>query len=170
MEYVRNIALFLVFIAFADNILAIGQMKKYIKLFCGIIVIFLVLQPVNELLGWDMDISKFLEIDGIEQKLEEIDEYTGYEQSALGVIEEQIEGLLLDYGYEITYFHLLPDGNSEAGIGAVNISVRKIKSDIKIESIGLNDIKEETKDMSKLNEEVAKYLGIDTNIVNIVEE
>ncbi len=74
MEYIKSVTLFLVFIAFLENVLVLGNMKKYARLLCGIILIFIVLQPVGMFVGTKMDIDNMVNIEEIEEEVSKLNE------------------------------------------------------------------------------------------------
>ncbi len=57
LTYIKNIGFFLILVSVVCNALPENSYKKYCKLFCGLVLVVLVLNPFNELLNYDGDIS-----------------------------------------------------------------------------------------------------------------
>ncbi len=172
MEYIKSIALFLIFVSFIGNVFDFGHMKKYIKLFCGIVLIFILLQPVKEILGGDCDIGRILEMNELELKMAELKEGIDSRDTALGVIEENVKEIVWEEGYELTYILVTPDEKNSGVIGCISISIKEKNNDIKIEAISFEPKEEKNKttvESVRISEKIAEAYDIEQNdvIVNI---
>lgn len=160
MEYIRNIAFFLIFIALLDNMFAFGNMKKYIKLFCGIIMIFIIMEPIGALLGSEIDFENIVDMADVELRMEEISKEYAIQDNSFAEIEGKVREIVWDEGFELTYVAV-----TDAGI---NIAVKKRRQGINIEKIyiGEEDTKESINTV-KINERVAKCFGIGQENVSV---
>ncbi len=172
MEYIRSIALFLVFVSFVENVFDFGHMKKYIKLFCGIVLIFILVQPVKNLLGDDFDIVKLLEMNELKLKMAELQNEVEGQDTMLDVIEENVREIVWEEGYQLTYILVTPDEANSGDIGTISISIKEKNNDIQIEKINLNAERksdETTVEGVKISEKIALAYDIEQSdvIVNI---
>lgn len=163
MEYIRNIALFLVFVAFMDNVFAFGNMKKYIKLFCGIVLIFILLQPVKAFVGEELNIEELLKLNEIELKMDELKKNLNEDENAFSVMEEKTREIVWEEGFDLTY--MVVEGES------INISIKERNGVIVIEKIDLDDNKAKGQVSTvKISERIAECFGIRQENVNIYVE
>lgn len=57
LNYVRNIGYFLILMSLVSNIMPDNSYKKYCRMFCGLILVVLVLNPFYEFMNMDGDLS-----------------------------------------------------------------------------------------------------------------
>lgn len=163
MEYIRNIALFLVFVAFMDNVFAFGNMKKYIKLFCGIVLIFILLQPIKALVGEEIDIEELLMLNEIELRMDKLKDNLNEGENAFSVMEAKIREIVWEEGFDLTY--MVVEGEN------INISIKERATGIIIEKIDLDETKaKEQVSTVKISERIAECFGIRQENVNIYVE
>ncbi len=163
MEYIRNIALFLVFVAFMDNVFAFGNMKKYIKLFCGIVLIFILLQPIKALIGEELDIEELLMLNEIELRMDKLKDNLNEGENAFSAMEKKIREIAWEEGFDLTY--MVVEGEN------INISIKERATGIVIEKIDLDDTKaKEQVSTVKISERIAECFGIRQENVNIYVE
>ena len=73
-DWVKNLAVFLIFISIIRNLLPKNHYEKYVKLFTGMLVILLVLQPLSGFLGAQDRIDTLFSLDLYSQEMEEMKE------------------------------------------------------------------------------------------------
>lgn len=158
MDYIKSVTLFLVFIAFLENVLVLGNMKKYIRLFCGIILIFIILQPISYIFGEEFDVSNILELSDIEDRMSELNENVNQSNTIIEMIENNVSEIVELQGYELTYILVTMDSVDSSIVKSINVSVKEKDSEIIIERI---TISEDTKDTDTDNnsEELAEKIA-----------
>ena len=57
LEYIRNIGYFLILMSLVGNVMPDNSYKKYLKMFCGLILVVLVINPFYEFLNFEGDIK-----------------------------------------------------------------------------------------------------------------
>ena len=57
LEYIRNIGYFLILMSLVGNVMPDNSYKKYLKMFCGLILVVLVINPFYEFLNYDGSIK-----------------------------------------------------------------------------------------------------------------
>ncbi len=147
----------MVFIAFLDNILVLGNMRKYIKLFCGIILIFIILQPVSYIFGEDFDISKALDLSEFEDKVQELSEELEMQDTVITKIEDKVQSIVNAYGFELTYILIIPDEEDSNVTEGIQLTIEKKNKEIVIDKIAIGE--EETKDNEEIYEEMVKEIA-----------
>jgi len=160
MEYIRNIAFFLIFVALLDNIFAFGNMKKYIKLFCGIVMIFIIMEPIGALLGSEIDFENIIDMSDIEIRMEEVSREYASQTDPFRNIEEKIREIVWDEGFELTYIAVTETG--------INIAVKRRQEGIRIDKISIEE--EENKEninKIKINERISECFGINQENISV---
>lgn len=171
MEYIKSIALFLILVSFVENVFDFGHMKKYIKLFCGIILIFILLQPIKELLGGDIDATRLLEINEMKLRMSELQADMEEKNVLFDTVEDTIKEIVWDEGYELTYIMITPDEKNSYDIGGVSISIKEMNNVIQIKNIVLEEKKEYKVSARavRISEKIADMYGLEQEdvVVNI---
>ena len=170
MEYIKTVALFLIFISIAENVLAMGSMKKYIRLFCGIVLILIVLKPIGYLFGQELDIDEIMQLNELEMRLDEMSNDLRENNTFITAIEDNVRGIVEQEGFELSYILVLPDENNSGEIGGISISIKGKSSAINVEKISL-DSKEENDEYTvqtvKISEKIASMYDIDQSLITI---
>lgn len=186
MIYVRNIALFLVFMSFVENMLVLGNMKKYIRLFCGIVLVFIILQPVKDFLGIEELLSNSFNTNEIDAKLDAIEKNIIEKEGDISdktiatyknFIREDIDKISLKEGYRTDSVEL--EFDEENNIQVMHIYLKDTYSEnniskVKIDRITINknsSEREEEGDISPealvISEYVVNTYGVDSKSVKI---
>ena len=128
-EYIRNIAVFLLFTSFVSILIPSGKFKSYINLIIGFVLIFIVISPIVSMGIYTID--EILQ----EVNLEIHSEDSGFlfsenevEQFRQGIIEESINE---------AFFIKLQDPLKNIGFGLIGLNVT-LENNQNIESIRLN--------------------------------
>ncbi len=72
LEYIKNIGFFLILVSVVCNALPENGFKKYCKLFCGLVLVVLVLTPINAILNFDGDIGEIFAAGSYEGQVKEL--------------------------------------------------------------------------------------------------
>ena len=105
-EYVRNIAVLIVFIAFVGIILPDGAYKKYIDLVLGLILIFVVMQPLLGVESFEDAAADFFAMVPNAQVQQNRHHGTAdtlplLDQSFQAILQNQVAALLRPQGYRV---------------------------------------------------------------------
>lgn len=126
-DWVKNLAVFLIFISIIRNLLPKSHYEKYVKLFTGMLVILLVLQPLSGFLGVQDRIDTLFSLDLYSQEMDEMKEDfvqagSGYENALLEEYEDQIKKqvtlLLKEEGVQVSqidFYVCMEEGADEYG-------------------------------------------------------
>ena len=168
LSYIKNIGFFLILVSVICNALPDNSYKKYCRLFCGLILVVLVLNPFNEFLNYDRDIGeiftnksyqsklweleagmKIMEEDQLEQALELYEnEIKNILQSSAGTEGLEVLDVKLSYtenkesnDFELEWIHIYVTDRFEADKDEYN-SDKNISnsSDINLDEIHIDDI------------------------------
>lgn len=93
--YIKNIGFFLILVSVICNALPDNSYKKYCKLFCGLVLVVLVLNPFNEFLNYEGSIGDIFTNKSYQSKLTEL------EAGMKMMEEEQMELALKHYENEL---------------------------------------------------------------------
>ncbi|MGN1140796.1 MAG: stage III sporulation protein AF [Oliverpabstia sp.] len=109
-QWIQNLAFFFVFLSAIMNFLPKGEEKKYIRFFMGMLLILVLIKPLLQLGDLEEVINQKVLSGSIEESFEEMMRETG-QQEIMGTdyvknacereMQEQIEQLMREYGYEI---------------------------------------------------------------------
>lgn len=151
LEYIKNIAFFLILMSVVSNVLPDNGYKKYCRLFCGLVLVVMVITPFYEFLNYDGSIEDIfisksfaLEKEQLEKQL--IANEEGYEER----IKQEYERLLLEELKGIA---------TESGLSLSNVSVEVTGDEelvlnrvlLYITTDGDNAISNEDADIGKIN-------------------
>lgn len=126
-DWVKNLAVFMIFISIIRNLLPKSHYEKYVKLFTGMLVILLVLQPLSGFLGVQDRIDTLFSLDLYSQEMDEmkadfVQAGSGYEDALLNEYEEQIKKqvtlLLQEEGVQVSqidFYVCMEEGADEYG-------------------------------------------------------
>lgn len=126
-DWVKNLAVFLIFISIIRNLLPKSHYEKYVKLFTGMLVILLVLQPLSGFLRVQDRIDTLFSLDLYSQEMDEmkadfVQAGSGYEDALLNEYEEQIKKqvtlLLKEEGVQVSqidFYVCMEEGADEYG-------------------------------------------------------
>lgn len=216
--YIKNIGFFLILVSVICNALPENTYKKYCKLFCGLVLVVLVIAPFNEILNYDGDIadiflSKSYQSDLIELEVRLKLQEEQQMQSALEQYEEELknnlEGVAKEQGLYIEDVNInytySDESEDELELQSIDITVNEYgttanysgaygddrdtnsnkSSDINLDEIHIDDIEinidrggdndsgidelspADRPKVIKLIEDVAKLLGVETNLINV---
>ncbi len=116
LSYIKNIGFFLILVSVVCNALPENSYKKYCKLFCGLVLVVLVLNPFNELLNYEGDIGDIFVSESYQAELLQLEANLKLQES------EQMEQALSNYEEELK--KILQNTADEEGLKIVDVDVR----------------------------------------------
>ncbi len=113
--YIKNIGFFLILMSIVCNVLPDNGYKKYCRLFCGMVLVLLVINPFSEFLNYDGDIKDIFINNTYKSQLMEI-------KNQLREQEQSIDSMVTSE-YEDALCRHLSGYASEAGLYLVDVLV-----------------------------------------------
>ena len=77
-EWIENIAVYMVIITVAMQMVPNNSYKKYIRFFTGLILIIMMSGPILKIFGMEQELQEFYQSAEYEQKVKEIEGATKY--------------------------------------------------------------------------------------------
>lgn len=127
LGYIKNIGFFLILMSVVCNVLPDNTYKKYCKLFCGLVLVVLVITPFYEFLNYEGDIEDIFISNTYKSQIYELKNQLALQEKNMDeqivdefeeVIREEIEGLAMEEGYYLMDVSLSISQDSE---GELNI-------------------------------------------------
>ncbi len=115
LEYIKNIGFFLILVSVVCNALPDNSFKKYCRLFCGLVLVIMVLSPIDAILNFDGDIADIFTTKTYGAKLDEL-------ESKLK-LQEQLELDTAMVEYEAGLKEMLDDIATEQGLNITCVKV-----------------------------------------------
>ena len=172
LDYIKNIGYFLILMSLVSNVMPDNSYKKYCRMFCGIILVVLVINPFYEFLNYEGDIKDIFAMTSYESKAMELENQIKMSESntrdrVIGEYEKLIvnelqgsareEGLyIMEAQVELTEGEDIQLSGLNLIVTEKNISTDEIKDElleeqekigqgtkIKIEDISIGDVKDE---------------------------
>ena len=72
LDYIKNIGYFLILMSLVSNVMPDNSYKKYCRMFCGLILVVLVINPFYEFLNYEGDIKDIFAMTSYESKAMEL--------------------------------------------------------------------------------------------------
>lgn len=132
LGYIKNIGFFLILVSVVCNALPENSYKKYCKLFCGLVLVVLVITPFNEILNYDGDISDIFLNKSYQSQLIELEARLKLQE------EQQMEGVIEQYEKELEVE--LDRAASEEGLQILDVDVNYTYSDEHDEQLELKSV------------------------------
>lgn len=73
LDYIKNIGYFLILMSLVSNVMPDNSYKKYCRMFCGLILVVLVINPFYEFLNYEGDIKDIFAMTSYESKAMELE-------------------------------------------------------------------------------------------------
>lgn len=172
LEYIKNIGYFLILMSLVSNVMPDNSYKKYCRMFCGLILVVLVINPFYEFLNFEGDIKDIFAMTSYESKAMELENQIKMSESntrdrVIGEYEKLIvnelqgsareEGLyIMEAQVELTEGEDIQLSGLNLIVTEKNISTDEIEDElleeqekieqgtkIKIEDISIGDVKDE---------------------------
>lgn len=121
LGYIKNIGFFLILVSVVCNALPDNSYKKYCKLFCGLVLVVLVITPFNEFLNYEGNISDIFIGKSYQSELMEMEANLRIQD------EKQFESILSQY--EESLKEELQVTAKEEGLYIVDLSVNYVYID-----------------------------------------
>ena len=86
-EWIENIAVYMVIITVAMQMVPNNSYKKYIRFFTGLILIIMMSGPILKIFGMEQEFEEFYKSAEYEQKVKEIERATKYLEDFSGKME-----------------------------------------------------------------------------------
>lgn len=194
-EWVINIILFILLAMIIDMLLPNSNIRKYVKVVTGLLLMMIIVTPIFNLLSTDMDhlldrFSKQFEIDDqkqeseLEAKKKEIETSQHayiYEQMAVQLKEEAEKELIDRHGMKITSIHITGDERAshiEEQVMQVTVHLHPANEDNTIATVKpvmIHVTDEQKRDSASNNSEkikslLAKEWDIPANKIEVVHE
>lgn len=115
LEYIKNIGFFLILVSVVCNALPENGFKKYCKLFCGLVLVVLVLTPINAILNFDGDIGEIFAAGSYEGQVKEL-------ESKL-MMQEKLQMDTALEQYETGVAELLEDIATNQGLHIIDVDI-----------------------------------------------
>ena len=172
LDYIKNIGYFLILMSLVSNVMPDNSYKKYCRMFCGLILVVLVINPFYEFLNYEGDIKDIFAMTSYESKAMELENQIKMSESntrdrVIGEYEKLIvnelqgsareEGLyIMEAQVELTEGEDIQLSGVNLIVTEKNISTDEIENElleeqekigqgtkIKIEDISIGDVKDE---------------------------
>ena len=172
LDYIKNIGYFLILMSLVSNVMPDNSYKKYCRMFCGLILVVLVINPFYEFLNYEGDIKDIFAMTSYESKAMELENQIKMSESntrdrVIGEYEKLIvnelqgsareEGLyIMEAQVELTEGEDIQLSGVNLIVTEKNISTDEIEDElleeqekigqgtkIKIEDISIGDVKDE---------------------------
>ena len=172
LDYIKNIGYFLILMSLVSNVMPDNSYKKYCRMFCGLILVVLVINPFYEFLNYEGEIKDIFAMTSYESKAMELENQIKMSESntrdrVIGEYEKLIvnelqgsareEGLyIMEAQVELTEGEDIQLSGLNLIVTEKNISTDEIKDElleeqekigqgtkIKIEDISIGDVKDE---------------------------
>lgn len=172
LDYIKNIGYFLILMSLVSNVMPDNSYKKYCRMFCGLILVVLVINPFYEFLNYEGDIKDIFAMTSYESKAMELENQIKMSESntrdrVIGEYEKLIvnelqgsareEGLyIMEAQVELTEGEDVQLSELNLIVTEKNISTDEIEDElleeqekigqetkIKIEDISIGDVKDE---------------------------
>lgn len=172
LDYIKNIGYFLILMSLVSNVMPDNSYKKYCRMFCGLILVVLVINPFYEFLNYEGDIKDIFAMTSYESKTMELENQIKMSESntrdrVIGEYEKLIvnelqgsareEGLyIMEAQVELTEGEDIQLSGVNLIVTEKNISTDEIENElleeqekigqgtkIKIEDISIGDVKDE---------------------------
>lgn len=86
-EWIENVAVYMVIITVAMQMVPNNSYKKYIRFFTGLILIIMMSGPILKIFGMEQELEEFYKSAEYEQKVKEIEGATKYLEDFSGKME-----------------------------------------------------------------------------------
>ncbi|MEE0861546.1 MAG: stage III sporulation protein AF [Lachnospiraceae bacterium] len=172
LDYIKNIGYFLILMSLVSNVMPDNSYKKYCRMFCGLILVVLVINPFYEFLNYEGDIKDIFAMTSYESKAMELKNQIKMSESntrdrVIGEYEKlivnELQGSAREEGLYIMEAQVELTEGEDIQLSGVNLIVteKNIYTDeienelleeqekigqgtkIKIEDISIGDIKED---------------------------
>ena len=172
LDYIKNIGYFLILMSLVSNVMPDNSYKKYCRMFCGLILVVLVINPFYEFLNYEGEIKDIFAMTSYESKAMELENQIKMSESntrdrVIGEYEKLIvnelqgsareEGLyIMEAQVELTEGEDIQLSGLNLIVTEKNISTDEIENElleeqekigqgtkIKIEDISIGDVKDE---------------------------
>ena len=172
LDYIKNIGYFLILMSLVSNVMPDNSYKKYCRMFCGLILVVLVINPFYEFLNYEGEIKDIFAMTSYESKAMELEKQIKMSESntrdrVIGEYEKLIvnelqgsareEGLyIMEAQVELTEGEDIQLSRLNLIVTEKNISTDEIEDElleeqekigqgtkIKIEDISIGDVKDE---------------------------
>lgn len=172
LDYIKNIGYFLILMSLVSNVMPDNSYKKYCRMFCGLILVVLVINPFYEFLNYEGEIKDIFAMTSYESKTMELENQIKMSESntrdrVIGEYEKLIvnelqgsareEGLyIMEAQVELTEGEDIQLSGLNLIVTEKNISTDEIENElleeqekigqgtkIKIEDISIGDVKDE---------------------------
>ena len=172
LDYIKNIGYFLILMSLVSNVMPDNSYKKYCRMFCGLILVVLVINPFYEFLNYEGEIKDIFAMTSYESKAMELENQIKMSESntrdrVIGEYEKLIvnelqgsareEGLyIMEAQVELTEGEDIQLSGVNLIVTEKNISTDEIEDElleeqekigqgtkIKIEDISIGDVKDE---------------------------
>ena len=82
LEYIKNIGYFLILMSLVNNVMPDNSYKKYCRMFCGLILVVLVINPFYEFLNYEGDIEDIFATASYESQVKDLESQIRISESA----------------------------------------------------------------------------------------
>ncbi len=153
--YIKNIGFFLILVSVICNALPDNSYKKYCKLFCGLVLVVLVLNPFNEFLNYEGNIGDIFTNKSYQSKLTEL-------EAGMKMMEEEQMELALKH-YENELKDELKATASNEGLVILDVDISYAEQD---DEFKLNWIHLYVTDKENVNKKDENTENVNKEIVN----
>lgn len=128
--YIKPIIFFLILESVLLSLISDVSFKKMVKLFCGVVLVLLVLRPIAALLGLEGTAGDFLKDEGLRQELEQCekliqsqDDYIAqkYGEKYRSIVMENVKEIVEQEGYQLSACEVRM--NEENGVEGMMLEV-----------------------------------------------
>ena len=97
LEYIRNIGYFLILMSLVSNVMPDNSYKKYCRMFCGLILMVLVINPFYDLLNLEGDLSDAFANASYKSQVADLEnQLISNDSTVKGRLIEEYEQLIMD--------------------------------------------------------------------------
>ncbi len=174
LEYIRNIAIFIIMEGLILNAITNESFKKIVKIFSGMILIIIVLSPLDQIFNiTDLINTHFYEWDKKESINEIISSIENSNEGNVANVKKQYENIVFDdvskvatkEGYQVTSVNVNFDDTKNNYIGSIELSISKEEQTTgsgMVEVVKIGSIKIEDEDSGEV-----KSSDYNPSIINI---
>ena len=132
LEYIKNIGYFLILMSLVSNVMPDNSYKKYCRMFCGLILVVLVINPFYEFLNFEGDIKDIFAMTNYKSQAMELENHikmseSGTREMAIKeyerLIVNELQGRAIEEGLYIMEAHVELTEGEDIQLSRLKITV-----------------------------------------------
>ncbi|MCL1935554.1 MAG: stage III sporulation protein AF [Defluviitaleaceae bacterium] len=176
-NFIRNLAIFMLFMTFVSAIVPTGKYKSYINLIMGFMLIFMMVSPIINIIGSFDDILIHIEeeISHLEESINldeaHIVQASVITENASYLVRTHIEEIVSEFGFipVSTTINMNMSGNDlQINNIFIEVTEEEIRGIPPINNIILGEVIEEDSRMIEIKNYLAQFYNMPVNHINVV--